>query len=568
MPENLRTWIVLLRDVSHSVRVKGQPVVMVGLVLDAETGLALGSTVGVDGPSALAPALEKALTDPVGPLPAGRPDLIVCTGALVPEVEGALATLMPGEEMPPVRQIEAASEAEDIFDSMIGHLAGRTQPVEPPQSEDWRVAFDVALRFWHRAPWERWDDTMPLHLNLTTPDDSATYLGLVLGAEGIQRGLILYPGTALPGGLDDWEPGRPVPVPAGTLMLFLDPPSELPPELVAKAIRYGWAVDAAVVPAFMRKEPEGPLEVSRPDLQHLSLAAAAVVAHDQRGPIVVGTGSDTTGELLLAGGQPASFWLSVTNERPNSSLGTPLSDDPDAPDCTVVPFPLGAEATIDVLLDAFLTEQRARLASRTCRNYETIIGLLIDCLNMYGHMSLDEAERRRWEAAYDHDEDAFVRLFGADKISDNLGEFLDYFMIRKVAAGEELLRSAGTVTKKLVRWLAAGGHLDSSDAQSAAERAAEAARDLPRAEKLSRLLYEQARKSTVDVEDIDDDDLVEGHLTIDRVQPGELWLERAIGPVKVSKAASRLAQPGWSLSIRLARSGKQWQIVEVGNVYP
>lgn len=85
----------------------------------------------------------------------------------------------------------------------------------------------------------------------------------------------------------------------------------------------------------MRQEPEGPLEVSRQDLQHLSLAAAAVVAHDQRGPIVVGTGSDTTGELLLAGGQPPGFWLSVTNERPDSR--TPLPDEPDAPDDTVSP---------------------------------------------------------------------------------------------------------------------------------------------------------------------------------------------------------------------------------------
>lgn len=43
-------------------------------------------------------------------------------------------------------------------------------------------------------------------------------------------------------------------------------------------------------------------------------------------------------------------------------------------------------------------------------------------------------------------EEAFVRLFGPDKIVEALGEFLDYSMIRKVMAGEELLRAAGTVT--------------------------------------------------------------------------------------------------------------------------
>jgi hypothetical protein len=30
------------------------------------------------------------------------------------------------------------------------------------------------------------------------------------------------------------------------------------------------------------------------------------------------------------------------------------------------------------------------------------------------------------------DDEAFVHLFGPEKIADNLGEFLDYFMVRKV----------------------------------------------------------------------------------------------------------------------------------------
>lgn len=39
----------------------------------------------------------------------------------------------------------------------------------------------------------------------------------------------------------------------------------------------------------------------------------------------------------------------------------------------------------------------------------------------------------------------------------NLGEFLDYFMVRKVIAGQELRKASGTVTGKLVRWLADRG---------------------------------------------------------------------------------------------------------------
>ena len=72
----------------------------------------------------------------------------------------------------------------------------------------------------------------------------------------------------------------------------------------------------------------------------------------------------------------------------------------------------------------------------------------------------------------------------------------------------------------------------------------------------------------VDVQTLDDDDYVEDYLMIDRVEPGALWFEGEIGPVSVPKAASDIAQPGWSINIVLGRTNKTWHVVEVGNVYP
>jgi len=57
-------------------------------------------------------------------------------------------------------------------------------------------------------------------------------------------------------------------------------------------------------------------------------------------------------------------------------------------------------------------------------------------------------------------------------------------MVRKVIAGRELLRAAGTVTKKLAAWLQENGHISPDEAADASERGATAARDLPRAEEL------------------------------------------------------------------------------------
>lgn len=310
-----RTWIVMLRDVSRAVPVRGQPVVMLSLVLDMGTGLALGNAAASTSSEALAQGLQTATTKWVGPLAPGRPERVLCRPDLVTQVERELARMEAGGPAPAVTGVGPVAEAEDIFDSLIGHMGGQSQPDELPAPGDWQLLFHHGLCYCQEAPWERWSDIAHLALTVSVAGEPTTYLAVVIGAEGVQRGLVLYPGTALPRGLGQWEPGRPVPVPAGTLMFFLDPPSELeaPPEFVAKALRYGWPVDAGVVPVWVGKGPDGPSDLSRHDVQRLILALAAVVTHDRRGPVVVGAGSDTTsGELALNGGRRASFSIRLS----------------------------------------------------------------------------------------------------------------------------------------------------------------------------------------------------------------------------------------------------------------
>ena len=76
------------------------------------------------------------------------------------------------------------------------------------------------------------------------------------------------------------------------------------------------------------------------------------------------------------------------------------------------------------------------------------------------------------------------------------------------------------------------------------------------------------RTPRFDPEDVPDEHWVEDVLTIERVEPGALWFEEGIGPVRVSKEASELAQPGWSVNIVLAQLRGEWRIVELGFVYP
>ena len=131
-------------------------------------------------------------------------------------------------------------------------------------------------------------------------------------------------------------------------------------------------------------------------------------------------------------------------------------------------LPQPASPTIDQVFDEFLGEQRRRLRPRTLSKYEDVLDLLRNHLNGYAYQSLSTAESALFDRYYNaqgakHLE--FCQLFGPDKIVANLGGFLGYFMIRKVWAGQDLKRAAGTVTKKLSTWLAAQGHVAENEAR-------------------------------------------------------------------------------------------------------
>jgi len=158
---------------------------------------------------------------------------------------------------------------------------------------------------------------------------------------------------------------------------------------------------------------------------------------------------------------------------------------------------------------------------------------LRDCLNGYGPNTLDEPDRKRWEMAYQHDEEAFCHLFGPERILPEADEFLGYFMVRKVMAGQDLLRSAGTVTKKLAAWLHEHGHAGETARDLAVARGVTASRDLPAPNasqtcctSLANLLREQSLataavdRATLGPRDIVGEDL---SLQIERVEPGKLY---------------------------------------------
>jgi len=219
--------------------------------------------------------------------------------------------------------------------------------------------------------------------------------------------------------------------------------------------------------------------------------------------------------------------------------------------------------TISQVFEEFLSDQEARISPKTLSKYESIISLFESYLESYwpGH---DQEEYNR----ITKQGETFCGTFGPEEIPGGYGEFLGYFMPHKVMCGKDTMKAAGTVTKKLAKWLAEEGYVeDTSDAE---ERAKEAARDLPAAQDVLDLLEQY-----VDINAPDEyKDEIEGHFSIKKIEPGKLWLEpfmmygKVICPVPVPSEVTDICQKMWDIGGVVVKTNRGWRFLEVWNVSP
>ncbi len=221
------------------------------------------------------------------------------------------------------------------------------------------------------------------------------------------------------------------------------------------------------------------------------------------------------------------------------------------------------DKTIDQLFEGFLADQEARLSPKTFDKYEGTIHLYRSYLERYwpGHSGKDCEVITQAKGTY-------CGTFGAEDITTGFSEFLGYFMPRKVIAGNETMKAAGTVIKKLARWLVEKGYAE--DDESTRELAGTAARDLPASQKLLDRLDDWLAENAPE----DYGREVEGHFSIRRVEPGRLWLEpilsreREIGPIPVPEKITRVCKVGWDVGGVVGETAQGWRLVEVWNISP
>jgi hypothetical protein len=108
--------------------------------------------------------------------------------------------------------------------------------------------------------------------------------------------------------------------------------------------------------------------------------------------------------------------------------------------------------TIDQVLDEFLDEQEARWSHATFARYEIIIDLLKSYMERYWPGHDGEYDRVTKGGG------TYCGTYGPEDIAGAFGMFLDYFMPRKVICGGGTEKAAGTVIRKLAKWLVAKGY--------------------------------------------------------------------------------------------------------------
>lgn len=130
------------------------------------------------------------------------------------------------------------------------------------------------------------------------------------------------------------------------------------------------------------------------------------------------------------------------------------------------------------------------------------------------------------------------------------------------------MKAAGTVIKKLTKWLAEKGYIE--DDGTTSELVGEYARDLPASQKLLDRLDDWLAENAPEHYGRE----VEGHFWIRRVEPGRLWLELMIpgegeiGPIPVPEAITRACKVGWDVGGVVGQTARGWRLVEVWNISP
>jgi hypothetical protein len=304
MRTGLPTWLLIERDVSDSITVRGQRSNHLAVVIEADSGLIVASMLGTETGDVVRRVLKSALTTPAAPLPKAVPEKVVCAPRLVEAVRAAASTLSWLADTTILEGLEMW-ESEELVDAIVGHLEGRVQPEDPADVGDWKVVYAAMTDYVAAEPWRRWSDSDYFPTMLELDGTTIERWSIVMGAAGIQHGFnVLLDPDALE--FAATSGGNPLESLDESLIVHLDRWRETHGSAAAKARRYGWPDDARLVPKIMTVRDGGPADLSRTEARLLALALRAVIDQDAKRLTVAGA-APIRGEIRFDDGVVGHF---------------------------------------------------------------------------------------------------------------------------------------------------------------------------------------------------------------------------------------------------------------------
>lgn len=229
------------------------------------------------------------------------------------------------------------------------------------------------------------------------------------------------------------------------------------------------------------------------------------------------------------------------------------------------------EKTLQKVFQEFLAEQQSVLKPQSYSGNELAINYFERYLNGYGSENLTEKELERYEKLSEGKGKEYSEIFGPRQLGlREMENFLGCFMVLRVEASKNFLTVVGRVMHKLVKWMHEKGYMADDDYEAMDKRVKELKADLPIAVEVNGLMSAYAANSPRGkyTEEL------ASRFSIKKIEPGELWLEdfkstgELIGPVLVSEKISSMCKIGWTVVLRLGKTGNVWRVIDSKAVYP
>jgi len=223
----------------------------------------------------------------------------------------------------------------------------------------------------------------------------------------------------------------------------------------------------------------------------------------------------------------------------------------------------GFKVKITKSIKLFLDEISEKHSENTLQKYDAILDLFVDYLIGYG------------DVPYKEDRSGELTLT-AETQDFELGHasgFLEWFLLRKVLGPQWIIKTAPNVIKKYFQWLEKRGLLAGGVIEEAVDTARRAAKNLPRVEKASSLLFALCDKNRDKYMHVDfgDGDYMEGYGEVTGIIEDKLFLDyggEKIGPIQITREIARHLRKDDTVNLVVGRKGKKWYPLEAGNVYP